>query len=236
MYVIYNKQMWRAYDPGWTAYSGYSSHTDHIHISLTWNGARGHTSFWTGHTWAHDYGSCVVFAGQPGIVAGGKARTTPCPAPASAVYSSQQPLLWLGSSGATVTSVQRRLGVSATGTFGTATRSAVLAYQRRHDLPRTGAVDDPTWSRLGSGTLQAPRWSPREAVDAAADMGNPELNRGDAGRVVYALQTALRMPTDDRTGFFGGHTATAVLAAKRSAGMSTDNARVTARLWAQLPR
>ncbi len=236
MYVIYNKQMWRAYDPGWTAYSGYSPHTDHIHISLTWNGARGHTSFWTGRTWAHDYGSCVAFAGQPGTVAGRMPRTKPCPPAAASVWSSQEPLLWLGSTGSAVTEAQRRLGVSATGTFGTTTRSAVLAYQRQHDLPRTGAMDDQTWSRLGSGSLQAPRWSAREAVDAAAAMGSPELHRGDAGRAVYALQTALRMSTADRTGFFGARTATAVLDAKRSAGMSTDDARVTARLWAQLPR
>ncbi len=235
MYVIFNKQMWRAYDPGWTSYSGASPHTDHIHISLTWNGARGHTSFWTGRTWAHDYGTCQLFQGQPGTVAGRKPRTTPCPEPAGAISSSERPMLWLGSSGSAVREVQRRLGVSDTGTFGTLTRDAVLRYQRTHDLPRTGAVDDPTWARLGAGRLEAPAWTAREAADAAHSMGDPELSRGAAGRGAYALQVALRMPAADRTGYFGPRTAQAVLEGKRAVGLVDDNARVTAELWDRLP-
>jgi peptidoglycan hydrolase-like protein with peptidoglycan-binding domain len=236
MYVIYNKQIWRGYSPGWAAYTGASPHTDHIHISLTWNGARGHTSFWTGRTWEHDYGTCQLFMEQPGTVAGRKPRTTPCPDPAGAVHSSQRAMLWLGSTGSAVGEVQRRLGVSDTGSFGTGTRSAVLEYQRSHDLPHTGAVDDPTWARLGVGRLEAPPWSAVEAADAGHDMGDPELSRGAAGRGAYALQTALRMPAADRTGYFGPRTADAVLAAKRTAGMAADNARVSAELWAVLPQ
>jgi peptidoglycan hydrolase-like protein with peptidoglycan-binding domain len=235
MYVIFNKQIWRGYSPGWTSYTGASPHTDHIHISLTWNGARGHTSFWTGRTWAHDYGTCQLFADQPGTVAGREPRTTPCPEPAAAVSSSERALLWMGSSGSAVAEVQRRLGVSDTGTFGALTRSALLQYQRSHDLPRTGAVDDPTWARLGSGRLEAPRWSASEAADAAHSMGDPELSPGAAGRGAYALQTALRMPQADRTGYFGRRTAEAVLTAKKAAGLADGNARVTAGLWERLP-
>jgi hypothetical protein len=46
MYVIWDKQMWRAYDPVWKPYTGASEHTDHIHISVSWEGARLETSFW----------------------------------------------------------------------------------------------------------------------------------------------------------------------------------------------
>src|SRR6476469_7654797 len=46
MYLIWNKQMWRAYDPVWKPYTGSSEHTDHIHVSLSWEGARLETSFW----------------------------------------------------------------------------------------------------------------------------------------------------------------------------------------------
>lgn len=236
MYVIYAEQIWSAYSPAWRDYSGYSPHTDHIHISLSWNGARGHTSFWTGRTWKHDYGSCQVFAGQPGTAAGRKPRTQPCPAPATSVWSSQRPLLWLGSGGTAVSEVQRSLGVSATGTFGTVTRSAVLDYQRSNDLPRTGAVDDPTWSSLGAGTLEAPAWSPTEAAEQGRAMGSPELGRKDAGWGVYALQTALRLPIDLRTGYVGKHTAAAVVAAKSAFGLDGNNPRVTAELWERLPR
>ena len=60
MYVMWNDRIWRAYDKGkgWTEAKGCFSqkstgsdtvcHRDHIHISLTWDGATGTTSFWDG--------------------------------------------------------------------------------------------------------------------------------------------------------------------------------------------
>lgn len=60
MYLIYEDKMWRVYRPedGWQEYSGCSAtqgeeydtscHRDHIHVSLTWDGAYAQTSFWTG--------------------------------------------------------------------------------------------------------------------------------------------------------------------------------------------
>jgi hypothetical protein len=62
MYLIWNDRIWAIYRPndGWRDYqnctssskqsSGYntSCHRDHIHISLSWDGANGQTSFWTG--------------------------------------------------------------------------------------------------------------------------------------------------------------------------------------------
>ncbi len=60
MYLIWNDKMWRVYRPedGWREYSGCSKkqpgsyntycHRDHIHVSLTWDGANAATSFWTG--------------------------------------------------------------------------------------------------------------------------------------------------------------------------------------------
>jgi hypothetical protein len=50
MYVIWNKRIWGAYaaNQGWRTYNGSNPHTDHVHISLSWAGARGTTSFWTG--------------------------------------------------------------------------------------------------------------------------------------------------------------------------------------------
>ena len=48
MYVIWNRMTWKAYaaDKGWQPYSGTSPHTDHVHISLSWDGARGRTSWY----------------------------------------------------------------------------------------------------------------------------------------------------------------------------------------------
>jgi hypothetical protein len=50
MYVIWNKKIWGAYaaNQGWRTYNGSNPHTDHVHISLSWSGVRGATSFWTG--------------------------------------------------------------------------------------------------------------------------------------------------------------------------------------------
>lgn len=50
MYIIWNGQTWSAYRPdaGWTRYTGANPHTDHIHFSFSWAGARRETSYWTG--------------------------------------------------------------------------------------------------------------------------------------------------------------------------------------------
>jgi hypothetical protein len=50
MYIIWNKQQWRAYNNPdvWTSYSGASDHTDHIHFSFSWAGANQQTSWWSG--------------------------------------------------------------------------------------------------------------------------------------------------------------------------------------------
>ena len=60
MYIAWNDRLWRAYDvnKGWTEMKGCFArqdtgsdtvcHRDHIHISLTWDGATGTNSFWDG--------------------------------------------------------------------------------------------------------------------------------------------------------------------------------------------
>jgi len=60
MYIGWNDRIWRGYDVdrGWTELKGCFTrstksadtvcHRNHIHISLTWDGASGRTSFWTG--------------------------------------------------------------------------------------------------------------------------------------------------------------------------------------------
>lgn len=60
MYIAWNDRLWRAYDiqKGWTEMKGCFSkqgtgsdtvcHRDHIHISLSWDGATGTNSFWDG--------------------------------------------------------------------------------------------------------------------------------------------------------------------------------------------
>jgi hypothetical protein len=70
MYIIFNSRMWGAWDGKWHEYDGCQTklrarkydnqcHRTHMHISLSWNGARGLTSFWTGNVYRTDYGPCV---------------------------------------------------------------------------------------------------------------------------------------------------------------------------------
>jgi hypothetical protein len=50
MYMIWNRQIWKAYqaEKGWQHYTGSNDHADHVHFSFSWNGALKKTSYWTG--------------------------------------------------------------------------------------------------------------------------------------------------------------------------------------------
>lgn len=50
MYIIYNRRIWASYraEEGWRPYAGTNPHTDHIHFSFSWAGARKQTSYWDG--------------------------------------------------------------------------------------------------------------------------------------------------------------------------------------------
>ena len=47
-YMIWNRRIWGAYSAGsgWRKYTGSNPHTDHVHFSLSWAGARKNSSFW----------------------------------------------------------------------------------------------------------------------------------------------------------------------------------------------
>ncbi|MEU7524194.1 hypothetical protein AB0A74_00500 [Saccharothrix sp. NPDC042600] len=49
MYVIWNRRIWESYRPGagWQPYTGPNPHTDHVHVSFGWDGARRQTTWWT---------------------------------------------------------------------------------------------------------------------------------------------------------------------------------------------
>ena len=50
MYVIWDSRIWKSYQAarGWQPYAGASPHTDHVHLSFSWAGALGATSYWSG--------------------------------------------------------------------------------------------------------------------------------------------------------------------------------------------
>src|SRR4051794_27362390 len=68
MYLIFNNRMWGSWDGHWHDYNGCSKrtsraddnacHRTHVHISLSWDGAMGRTSYWTKRVPRTDYGPC----------------------------------------------------------------------------------------------------------------------------------------------------------------------------------
>jgi hypothetical protein len=58
-----------------------------------------------------------------------------------------------GSKGPRVRKAQRWLGIHADGIFGSGTRRAVKAFQRRHGLTADGIVGPATWAALGHASI-----------------------------------------------------------------------------------
>jgi peptidoglycan hydrolase-like protein with peptidoglycan-binding domain len=150
MYVIWNGRIWSAYRSaeGWRTYTGGESHADHIHISLSWNGAMKRTSWWTGKAAAVDYGPCIAIEGMP-APRWSAPRSVPCPPPVNAMSLTGTPLLTLNSTGPYVIQLQRLLSVApVTGFFGPITLAALSAFQKAHGLPVTGTTTPATWAAV----------------------------------------------------------------------------------------
>ncbi|MCE1179839.1 MAG: peptidoglycan-binding protein [Micrococcales bacterium] len=192
MYIIWNRQMWRAYAPerGWASYSGSSPHTDHIHFSFTWDGAYGRTSWWTGT-------ALTTYATGPGgyvpTLLGSTAPTT-TGTPTSGLSAYQTTTLRLWSRGAAVTALQKALGgLTADGVFGPLTEAKVKSLQTASRLPATGVVDSAVWKALiarASSTTS----SPAPTVPSASGLSayqSTTVRLWSRGAAVTALQKAL---------------------------------------------
>jgi peptidoglycan hydrolase-like protein with peptidoglycan-binding domain len=154
MYVIWNGKIWGAYraHDGWRRYTGGESHSDHIHISLSWNGAMKRTAWWTGKTAVTDYGPCPTIAGELAAKYS-RPRATPCPAPTPVSSLRGTPLLHRGSTGPYVKQLQKRLSVTpVSGYFGPLTDAALRKFQKSHGLPVTGKTGVRTWAALRAGS------------------------------------------------------------------------------------
>lgn len=173
MYVIYDNRMWGAWDGRWGEYhncshlparaNDNSCHRTHMHISLTWNGATGRTSYWTDRVPLPDYGPCRVADLNWAFRYTGP-NLLPClklppvlPAPRSsptrtALVDFSGAALHPGSSGPAVSAVQQALDVPTTAAFDRRTARAVGSFQQRHDLMRTGRLNPSTWRALLAAT------------------------------------------------------------------------------------
>ncbi|EAP97511.1 hypothetical protein JNB_18613 [Janibacter sp. HTCC2649] len=206
-YIIWNRQMWRAYDPGrgWAPYTGSAPHTDHIHISFTWDGAYQQTSWWTGKALlAVRYSGPVADPSTPVV-------TTPT------MTASGYPLLKRGDSHKDLLIAQGALGLSKDGQFGPGTEAAVASFQSRNGVAVTKQLDNATWTKLVQLKLIPSRTGGTTAPSPLSAYVNTVIQRGSKGPAVIALQKALGLTAD---GSFGPGTETKVKAYQSSKGIS----------------
>ncbi len=256
MYIIWNRHIWGVYRPqdGWRPYSGESAHTDHVHFSFSWDGAEKRTSWWTGvPVTVADRGPCEPYAGQPAPIYTGR-NTAACTTPPAAPHSAYA-LVWPGQTTSSVKVAQRALHVTADGTFGASTRTALIAWQKANRVPVTGVLDNATWAKLvpatppppahivapvGRGSIYVPPGSMSTAtLDHLAHTTSVSpylrtvVREGSSGKAVRALQVALAIAPYD--GQFGPITLKAVKAFQTSRHLKATGV-VDAATWAQVQK
>lgn len=197
MYIIWNKQIWGSYaaGSGWRPYScsGVTGcHQDHVHFSFSWAGAWKATSYWSKNVAPVDYGPCIP-AGQRYAPIYSGFNPNPCPpdvpppAPTSDLQLMQQDqnlVVVQGDAGAPVAVIQRQVGVTADGQYGSVTAAAVSSYQRAHGLSPSGVVGASTW-RAFIGSTPPPPPPPPPPVVGWADTPAPAEVATPAGTSLF---------------------------------------------------
>ncbi len=88
---------------------------------------------------------------KAGVISADKAVAAKAVASASTSSTFTKDLT-VGSTGAEVSALQTKLGVSSTGYFGALTKAAVVAFQKENGLPSTGFVGPLTRAKLNAGS------------------------------------------------------------------------------------
>ncbi|MEO6587387.1 MAG: peptidoglycan-binding protein [Knoellia sp.] len=218
-YIIWNRQMWRAYDPGrgWAPYSGVSPHTDHIHMSFTWDGAYQRTSWWTG--------TALMSVQLTGPISGATSPVTTTTPPMTATG---YPLLKRGDTHKDLMIAQGALGLAKDGSFGPGTEAAVASFQSRNGVAVTKQLDNATWTKLVAlGLVPARNGGSTTTTSPLSAYVNTVIQRGSTGAAVVALQKALAITAD---GSFGPGTESKVKAYQSSKGISPTGV-VAASTW-----
>ena len=170
MYIIWDNHIWGTWSGKWEDYNGCTKtpapaldnacHRNHLHFSMSWDGALGYTSFWSRRVVSTpDYGVCrpkdLNWAADYAAY-----RTVPCPryprvsppAGSSAVmvglvnYSGAA--LFPGMTGEPVKAIQRAFNKPVTGRYDAVTVGAVNRFKVARRLPGNSVVDPATWRAL----------------------------------------------------------------------------------------
>lgn len=192
MYMIWNRQIWKAYEAsaGWQAYTGSNPHTDHVHLSFSWEGARQETTWWTARGPGGPCDDVVIdFDAYPDMARGEEGDL---------VKAAQCQLLHAGF---------EHFGQKPTGTFGTGTVNATKALQAERGLQESGKFDAKTWTALLS-------------TGSKATVQNG--SRGTSVSRLQRSLTAALGRTVEIDGIFGSGTEEAVKEYQTSAQLESD--------------
>lgn len=170
MYMIWNNKIWGAWSGKWEEYHNCFStpqpaydtacHRDHMHFSLSWNGALGRTSFWSRHVFAAtDYGPCrpqdLNWSGDYGSFNPNRCpsyRRVSAPAGSSAAMQNlvkfSGATMFPGMRGGPISAVQQAFNKPVTGRYDQATVDAVNRFKKARGLPVNGVIEARTWRAL----------------------------------------------------------------------------------------
>ena len=170
MYIIWNNKSWGSWDGAWTDYHGCAKtpspaldstcHRNHMHISMSWNGAKGRTSFWSKRAFAAtDYGPCrtSAFNWSANYTTFNRNRCpyypkVTAPAGSSTVMKSlvtySGASIYPGMGGKPVMAVQQALRVPVTGRYDATTVAAVKRFKQAHGMVATSPIGYGTWRTL----------------------------------------------------------------------------------------
>ena len=242
MYVIWNNRIWGSYAAasGWRPYSTCAAHPDagwdtschrnHVHLSLSWAGASGRTSFWTGHVAPTDYGPCrpadlnwaAPYSGPNGVPCpsyGAIAARAGTSAVTAALVRYSGATVGPGSTGPVVGALQAALGVTADGQFGDLTAAAAAAFRVAHGLPAGHQVDAAMWrALLAAAPASSPAPTPGAASGAAPGAAGASGSGGASGPVTAggSASAAAPAPASARPALSYGSTGEAVLVVQRA--------------------
>ncbi len=246
-YVIWNGLIYMKDDNAWRHYVGASPHTDHVHLSFTWDGAMMRTSWWTGVAVTEpDLGPCATTSAQYAAI-----HTFPrfeaCSDTAIGTPSTEFGRVRPGEAGPGVSMLQTVLGIEPSGVLDEATRTALIDWQTEHDLPATGVADAVTYAaaqgiELGEVPESALAVLPEDwQVSEFTPYRRTTLTQGAEGKAVVVVQEALGAEPD---GVFGPKTAEALAAfeetvpvlAEQAERRGDEPAAVTPLTWLFLER
>lgn len=152
------------------------------------------------------------------------------------------PLVYYGSRGTAVRTVQAKVGVPVDGIFGPATLAAVKSFQRSNGLVPDGVVGTLTWAKIGSSatagtgtgsgstTTTTPSTPVVTTPTTACSTSSTIIGYGSQGQLVQLLQTRLGVSVN---GWFNMTTKRAVQAFQSQNGLASDGV-VGPLTWAKL--